>query len=160
MKRRHSTEVRRIGAFRAILAGMLLLGGAASAGATTWQIETLETGLYLYDPSVAVDSGGTPHVCYRNGDKLLAYATRTGAGAWDMQTVPGVLNINGCTSMAMDADDHPHIASSYATDWYYSTHDGAAWSTTMPWDGGWNGSDCGVSLKLDNAGNPHVSFDA
>lgn len=155
-----SCMVRSIGVFRSILAGMLLLGGAASAGATTWQIETLETGLYLYDPSVAVDSGGTPHVSYKNGDRRLAYATRTGAGAWNIEIVSGVSNINGATSMAMDADDHPHIASSWATDWYYSTHDGNGWSTTMVWDGGWNGSNCGTSLKLDNMGNPYVSFDA
>jgi hypothetical protein len=58
-------------------------------------------------------------------------------------------------SLALDMNDHPHIA--YGGDHlYYAFHDGVVWHIeTVDW-----GDDVGVyaSLELDVAGRPHIAY--
>ena len=95
----------------AFLLLLLLCGQATLTKATsTWNIQTVDsTGTVEASTSLALDSGGNPHISYQDATrKDLKYATWTGS-AWRIQTVDS----NGAgyfTSLALDSAGNPHIS--------------------------------------------------
>jgi|GEM_PF-1635891 len=108
--------------------------------------------------SLAHDSAGQPHVSYI-GPAGLMYAHDDGSG-WITTTVDtSVAYIwEGTTSIALDANDLPHI--SYYDDvdsqLKYARYDGTAWHieelNTPSHGGGWN------ALDVDSQGRPHIVY--
>lgn len=116
--------------------------------------------------SLALDSHGYPHIAYFAigpedycNDEQIKYARWDGA-AWHIQVV-----IEDCVgaqpSLALDADDVPHISffhesfdSLQLADW-----DGAFWNTYTPaWLPGFDYSGVYSSLQSDSAGDLHLAF--
>lgn len=77
--------------------------------ASGWHIESAGTG---YSISLALDSSGNPHIAYKTSSPVYSY--RSG-GIWHPQTIetaasPYYFTHYDGTAIALDMDDHPHIA--------------------------------------------------
>jgi hypothetical protein len=143
----------------AFLLLLLLCGQASLTKATqTWSIQTVDsTGTVEASTSLALDSGGNPHISYSDyANWGLEYAVWNGS-AWSIQTVDS----NGTcyfTSLALDSRGNPHI--SYSDDapgnLKYASWNGSAWNIQTVDSTGTVGAD--NSLALDSGGNPHISY--
>ena len=82
----------------------------------TWSSETVDgsAGVGQYS-SLALDSGGNPHVSYYRAGGGLLYASRSG-GQWQIQLVQDGWMVGAHTALALNAFDQPRIA--YADDDY------------------------------------------
>ena len=139
----------------------------------SWQIETVDSaGEYVGQySSIAVDAADRPHIAYRAysysspGNPLdgqgqaidmdLRYAHFDGA-AWQIESVDTAGYAGYYTSLALDDQDHPHIA--YYTDYpvyhiKYAYHNGTAWQIQVV-SGGYGFT----TLALDAAGRPHLTY--
>ena len=120
-----------------------------------WQITTITRGI-VWGISLALDSAGSPHLCFC-GPGGLRYAHRP-AGDWLVTTV----STTPCrgVSLALDGAGKPHISTLESVGDYESyilsyTHwNGQAWLRTVvsPLDTE------SASLALDGAGNPHIAY--
>jgi hypothetical protein len=123
---------------------------------STWEIQTVDSEGDVGDySSLALDADGRPHISYDSGwpEYDLKYARWTGS-AWDVQ----IVDSEGAylSSLALDADGLPAIS--------YHGRDGlkfARWTGTvcLLWtvdSEAESGRD--VSLALDRAGRPHISY--
>jgi len=136
-----------------------------------WHVEVVDASNHAgFFASLALDSAGRPHISYctnyypRALCDDLRYASYDGT-AWLTTTVDSAGWTGGNTSLALDAQDRPHIAYchyDYAIDWSYCDElryaylDGQSWQIetvdTM------ETSDHTISLELDAAGQPHISY--
>ena len=131
---------------------------------TTWQIEDVESygaryGLYN---SLALDSAGHPHIAYSKVGtswSTLRYAYYDGT-TWHKETVDGLgdEDVGYFVSLALDADDHPHISYQDVTNLNlrYAYYDGSTWHIEVVDSGlrvGYH-----TSLALDSAGHPHIAY--
>jgi len=124
--------------------------------------------------ATVVDSRGNPHVCYHNAaTHTLNYAVYSN-GNWLTTVVDNDGNAGFRCSIAVDADDNPHI--SYLrgpgppygppNSVRYAWLDGAVWQTetvpvlAAPYGGLTPYNDWGhpTSISVDAAGNPHISY--
>ncbi|HEY4674980.1 MAG TPA: Ig-like domain-containing protein [Candidatus Bathyarchaeia archaeon] len=143
---------------------------------TTWAIETVDSDWRVGEyTSLALDSNDNPHISYyaytneseqfgyRYGE--LKYAKWTGT-TWDIRTVVPAGYAIGTNSLALDANDNPHI--NYQAEMYdsatkkyinilkYITWTGSAWETQIVDSNEGVGSFS--SLALDSNGNPSISY--
>ncbi len=90
----------------------------AAWNGTSWNIQSLAGPRHgLESPSLALDARDSPHICYltedRDPDRALEYAAWNGT-TWDIETVDVEVRTRWdlqYTSLAVDADGFPHIAS-------------------------------------------------
>jgi hypothetical protein len=130
---------------------MPLSGALAQTTNPTWNKQIVDT--YGIDPSLVLDSNGTPHVSYNGGD--LRYASWNGKD-WNIQIVDSG---NWFSSLALDSVGNPHISYCSAVSsnqgLNYASWNGSAWHIQ-------NVDPKGVisrsSLVLDSASNPHISY--
>ena len=111
--------------------------------ATGWYTQTVDSsGRVGNHPSLALDSGGYPHISYRdidNQDLKYAYLDATG---WYSVTVDSSVDVGYFTSLDLDSQDHPHVVYNSGDDPYdpgvlhYANFDGSAWDIqAVPIDG-------------------------
>ncbi|GEM_PF-769676 len=124
-----------------------------------WDYEYVDAALDpVYATSLALDSGGTPHLSYWNSDtNEVRYALRVssggncGGGKWDCETVASA-EPRGETALAIDGSDNPHLA--YSGSLNYAVKSAGSWAIEpIPsYVGQFS------SLELDGSGNPSVSY--
>jgi hypothetical protein len=126
-----------------------------------WHVETVEP-YPTSGTSLAIQGDGRPGLAY--GDPTngtLKYACRQN-GAWAVQPVDADAPAIKHLALALDPNGQPRIAfqdsnsgPTLATPLAYATWTGTAWTVAtadpLSETGGW------PSLKLDSAGNPHIS---
>jgi len=144
-----------------------LPGTAETARPTSliWHIETVDsTGNVGYDTSLALDASDNPHISYFDiTHRDLKYTHFDGtclgqAQGWQIETVDSSGEVGWYTSLALDANDHPHISYYDWTneDLKYAHFDGTSWLTeTVDSAGSVGGS---TSLALDASDHPHISY--
>ena len=136
----------------------------AKKQAGQWSITTLyDTGSIEGYPSIALNAQGDPRISfYVNYWGILMYAKYNG-GTWSFEyaDLSGFYG-NGLagthSSLAIDADDNPHIS------YYDKTNKNLKYAKRV--DGKWTSevidsdNDVGqyTSLALDSSGNPHISY--
>lgn len=126
-----------------------------------WRFETIDPSdadMVGRFASLAIDSSGRPLIAYsaKFYDELRL-ATRAQTGGWDAETLHGQgSHANGV--LALDVDDHPHVAYHLGNQVHYQTWNGSAWiSATIPAIS-LSGYANGIGFALDDLGQPHVSF--
>jgi hypothetical protein len=148
-----------------LIAGVLFSSGFLPA-AGEWRITTVDFG---DNPggvppdvgcgnSLALDSGGKPHISYYDrGNHSLKYARWSGTN-WRITNVD-VADWGGASnSLAVDSRDRPHIAYyDYGNgDLKYAHWTGSSWRITVVDSGGNVGEYCAIAL--DSADRPHISY--
>lgn len=126
----------------------------APVSALTWTVETVDTsGLNGGDSSLALDSGGNPHVGYIDSTNcLLKYAMKNG-NTWSIETVDkGIQDL----SLRLDAHGNPRIAYYTGSRLKYAARNGNAWAIEVVDNADTVGRD--PSLALDSNGNPRISY--
>jgi len=124
-----------------------------------WDYEYVDAALDLvYDTSLALDSGGTPHISYWNSDtNEVRYAVRVSSGGncgvggeWNCETVAS--SEPGETALAIDSSDTPHLA--YSGSLNYAVKSAGSWAIEPiePYVGQFS------SIGLDSSGNPSTSY--
>ncbi|MEM3432778.1 MAG: hypothetical protein QXU79_00685 [Candidatus Micrarchaeaceae archaeon] len=120
----------------------------------TWFIETVdEDG--DYNPSIALDSSGTPHIAYGSYGYGLRYAHRVG-GIWQKEVIEGGTHKGYAdVSLVLDALDHPHIAywEYMSSTLRYAWNDGTDWYTETIDTRGER-----TSMALDTEGRLHLAY--
>ena len=135
---------------------------ALSSSNSNWQIETIDpsAGNVYFGNDLAINSAGLPCVAYYDpGGADLVYACRTG-GSWQPVTVDSAGDVGQYTSLALDADDHPHISyqDNLGTNQHlkYAHHDGTGWISVTVDSAYYTGAF--TSIALDNAENPMITY--
>ena len=114
-----------------------------------------DVGLYT---SLALDSGGNPHISYYDfTNEDLKYAYHDGT-SWQIETVDSAGSVGGHTSLVLDSGGNPHISYRDGTndDLKYAYHDGTSWQIETVDSAGNVGSS--TSLVLDSCGYAHISY--
>jgi len=122
-----------------------------------WTIETLDAGGGVSAP-IAIDASGNACVAYTTASGIR-YARRAG-GAWSIETaVANGLFGFGVLSLALDAQDEPHLVYSpgFSGDLHYARRDGGVWLEEVVLDTT-NSVGYANALVLDASGNPHIVF--
>ena len=141
---------------------------------TTWLLENIDsmrtddwTWYSAMTLSLCLDSSGNPHICYAYGETdsfpdvdAMRYARWTGGlYGWEIQTVE--TGFHHGISLALDADDGPHISHINDNNLKYTKKTGGFWSTTtvdtITPSGFMIGGDI-TSIALDTLGNPCISY--
>ncbi len=127
-----------------------------------WLIEEIVTDSIAcftgYPPSLAIDSQGQPHIAYVHyvdGSGIVSYASKSG-GIWTIESVE-----SGAWQpcLALDNQDNPHIICwlNGTTNLRYCYKPEDIWVRNyIDHPGRESGRE--LSLKLDQQGDPHISF--
>lgn len=133
-----------------------------------WQTMTVDADGDNYNPSIAVDTAGTPHLSYTehnlNADmRALKYAVRKGSG-WEITTAAvdeSVHNSFSYSSIAVDSAGHVHISYVNNSDQSlnYAYNNGTSWSTeTVDPHGLSVGVQWQTKIAVDGQNRPHISY--
>jgi len=138
--------------------------------ANGWHVEAIDpTGDPHPNNSLALDASGCPHVAYYGRDSRdLKLARRDPGGAWHVETVDSSATSGGISrniSLALDAQDQPHIAYYYCgatvpcrkNELRYARRDAAGWQIQTVTNG-LAELQSDISLALDAAGRPHIGY--
>jgi PKD repeat protein len=123
---------------------------------STWLKDTVDSADYPGHTSLALDSGGNPHISYK-GDSALKYARWDGT-AWVIETVDNTSIVARWGSMVLDSSDHPHIGYNDWTskDLKYARWDGSSWNVEVVDSadsvGRW------ASIAVGSNDHPHISY--
>ncbi len=112
-----------------------------------------------YDPSIALDSAGNPHISYYDeSQKDLMYAFWNGT-AWNIETVHATGNVGKQSSLAINHLDQPFIS------YYDTSNKELRFATRNPGEQQWvshtvdnNGVGEYSSLALDPSGHPNIAY--
>ena len=136
----------------------------AHPGATGWYTETVAGGsnVWIGGISLALDETDAVHLVYsraRSGTNTwsLVYASLEATG-WHTETVKTASGVIDYLSLALDADEEPHIAfsASSGSRLEYAYQDAAGWHTeTVDGNNQWMFD---TSLRLDRSGQPHIGY--
>jgi hypothetical protein len=131
-----------------------------------WQVSVVDklpigiTGLYN---SIAIDSGGKPHISYYNYyNGGLWYASWNGS-SWDKMPVDNIDSAGFYSSLALDSLNHPHICYADEINYYvkYATYNGSQWSVktlTAADPGRADMRDSICSIEIGSGNVPYVSY--
>lgn len=143
----------------ALLVALLAAPAGMVQAVLIWQTETVDqegdVGAFT---SLALDSGGQPHISYLDStNDDLMYAYHDGA-QWVTQHVDSDGNVGWYSSLVLDSEDQPHISHSDVGngDLKYAHYDGTTWHVEIVDSEG----DVGVdpSLALDGDDQPHIVY--
>jgi hypothetical protein len=151
-------------AFNIILALVII---SAAAGGAEWEVETLDR----FDDrdgsccDIALDKQGRPHIAYFGGENhSLKYAFWNGE-EWVIAYVEADVDMVGKLALALDSEDHAHIAYHYYT--YRHGEDAVYEFKYARWNGedwiirdvdpkvGYNGE---VAIAVDRNDRPHIVY--
>jgi hypothetical protein len=121
-----------------------------------WSPQPVPSGEVYEYCSLALDSGGNPHISYYDkSNKDLMYAYRQGS-TWVTESVDKNGDVGRYSSLALDSSDNPHISYYDLTNSHlkYAKWTGA-WVTTTVDDEGWNGQYSSLALYDDK---PRISY--
>ncbi len=112
-----------------------------------------------YDPSIALDSAGNPHISYYDESHTdLKYASWNGT-AWNIETVHATGKIGKQSSLAINSRDQPFIS------YYDTSNKELRFATRNPGEQQWvshtvdnNGVGEYSSLALDPSGHPNIAY--
>jgi hypothetical protein len=120
-----------------------------------------DTGSTGYDPSLALDSRGYPHISYydRSAGGALRYASWNGT-AWTIEAVDAITDVGSYSSLAIDRFDRPHIS------YYDNLYGELRYATWDPHSSQWlirtvdNEGNVGshTSIALDPSGHPSIAY--
>jgi PKD repeat protein len=153
------------------------VGAGGNCGPSTdWQCDAVEnvTDTPPPDTSLALDTSGQPHISYRdsiNGDLRYAYYVAAGgncgpASDWQCDAVDSTGDVGQDSSLALDADDLPHIGyrddTNTALKYAYYVGAGGNCGPASDWrcDTVDSAGDVGLaaSLVLDAVDLPHIAY--
>lgn len=118
---------------------------------SSWIVESLYS--EGYDPSIAFDSNGFPHVAYGLNDSVM-YASWNGS-SWELESA--ATQSSGQLSFVLDSSDNPHFSYlSDQEDLNYTFWNGSSWETTVVDSYGQTGHDSSVDLNSQNW--PHIAY--
>lgn len=120
-----------------------------------WTIQSAtSTNVSSKDTSLKLDSAGRPHIAFINDNGQASYTMFNGS-SWQAATVADASTGTGRgISLALDANDHPHIAHSDSLPSHYVFFNGSSWSPTENIPRGATY----VSLQLTASGAARVAF--
>ncbi len=133
----------------------------------TWDITAADaSAVGRFNVSLALDAFDRPHIVYNHylgttGNSEVRYAYHNGS-EWIKTTLDAGYQAGGSNSIVLDADNHPHLvynhmdSSTSAESLRYQYFEGTSWSMTSIW----NDAGSRVSIALDEANTPHISFSA
>jgi hypothetical protein len=130
-----------------------------------WTVETVTTSFYatcVGGRGIALDAANRPHLAIYDATNYdLVHAMRT-PGGWTLETVDSEGRVGTAAAIDLDADDHPHIVycdTTTSSDWRmkHAEWTGTAWAIQTVPDPVPNVGRM-LSLRLDGAGNPHISY--
>lgn len=122
------------------------------------------------DNSIALDSHGHVHIAFSfattNNDNVLMYVTNA-SGSWASQVVDSTTDSGYYASIAIDQNDHVHIAhySYNERGLRYATNAGGSWTnesviTRIDIEDGFYRADAqdGLTIDVDLIGIPHIAY--
>lgn len=113
----------------------------------TWNVEIIDT--FGFEPAVAIDAQGNPHVAYIGGGAEVTYARASAAG-WTYEAT----GIGGNSpSLVLDGAGHPHIGLR-APGVIHASKAGGAWTSELAVPN----NALGVSFALDAQGNGRFAY--
>ncbi len=142
---------------------VLLAGSVQAQEPTYWGVETVDRARSTGFTSLKADQVGFLHLSYMACDDTCAlkYAVRNGTDGWQTQVVESGIDIGAFASLALDAENRPHISYSALTasgsdsDLKYATFDGTDWHINVAES---RGQDSFTSLALDAQDRPHITY--
>jgi len=109
--------------------------------------------------SIALDTAGHPHIGYHyyGGEDDLKHAWYDGT-TWHREIVDSEGHVGELASLALDADNRPHISYYDATndDLKHAWHDGTTWHREIVDSEGYAGGYSSLALDVDD--RPHISY--
>lgn len=156
-------------AFHPALVGLaLFLWAEPGVSAAIWGIQPVANSGYLNGhnaTSVALDSNGNPRIAYFEGSSRTLHYSEKYQGSWSDTFVDTIGGDTGrWVSLAVDAQDNPHISYNYnldnallaVGDLKYATRSGGNWTLETVDAAGITGEY--TSIAIDDQGNPHISY--